>query len=118
MKVRTRRTDLVHTAITLEVTFVPNDDDGNCIRVFDPQDLLVIRLNHLKRVSFRDGVHEEKALAVEHIVLPHRTVVVVMSHILKKAKKLPQNRARSEYRKGDVTISARDLTITNFLKEG
>ena len=84
MKVRTRRTDLVHTAITLEVTFVPNDDDGNCIRVFDPQDLLVIRLNHLKRVSFRDGVHEEKALAVEHIVLPHRTVVVVMSHILKK----------------------------------
>jgi hypothetical protein len=71
---RPRRTDLVHSAFTLQVTFVPDDDDGDRLRIFDPHDLSVVRLDHLKRVSFRDGVHEEKALAVEHIVLPHRTV--------------------------------------------
>jgi hypothetical protein len=34
----------------------------------------VVRLYHIKRVSFRDGVNEEEALAVEHIVLPHRAI--------------------------------------------
>jgi hypothetical protein len=69
-----RRTDLLHYAFALQVTFVPDDDDGDRLRIFDSQDLSMVRLDHLKRVSFRDGVHEEKALAVEHIVLPHRTV--------------------------------------------
>lgn len=68
-----RRTDRVHSAIT-EIALVTNDDDGDCVSVFDTQDLFVVGLDHPKRVSFRDGVHEEKAFAVEHILPPHRTV--------------------------------------------
>jgi hypothetical protein len=68
-----RRTDHVHPAFTLQVAFVSDNYNGDRLRIFDPQDLLMVRLYHLKRVSFRDGVNEEEALAVEHIVLPHRT---------------------------------------------
>jgi hypothetical protein len=71
-----RRTDHVHPAFTLQVTFVSNNYNGDRLRIFDPQDLLMVRLYRLERVSFRDGVNEEEALAVEHIVLPHRTVWV------------------------------------------
>src|SRR6267154_2400701 len=55
----------------------------------------MVRLYHLERVSFRDGVDEEEALAVEHIVLPHRTVRSQNNPtIVKEAKRqLPQNRA-------------------------
>jgi hypothetical protein len=69
-----RRTDHVHPAFRLQVTFVSYHYNGDRVRIFDSQDLLMVRLYHLKRVSFRDGVDEEEALAVEHIVLPHRTV--------------------------------------------
>lgn len=47
----------------------------------------MVRLYRLKRVSFRDGVNEEEALAVEHIVLPHRTVWVPNPNIPPLSKK-------------------------------
>jgi hypothetical protein len=68
------RTVHVHCAVMLEVVLVPDEDDGHRFRVFDAQDLFVECTNQVKRVPFRDWVHEEEALAVEHVVLPHRTV--------------------------------------------
>ena len=48
------RTEHVHRAVRLEVTFVPNEDDGNRFGVFDAQDLFVVGTNQVKRIPFRD----------------------------------------------------------------
>lgn len=95
-----RRTDHVHPAFTLQVTFVSDQYDGDRLRIFDSQDLLMVRLYHFERVSLRDGVNEEEALAVEHVVFPHRTVWAFQCKannptIVKEGKmtrQLPQNR--------------------------
>lgn len=69
-----RRTGHVHPAVTLQVTFVSDHYNGDRLRILDSQDLSMVRLYHLERVSFRDRVNEEEALAVEHVVFPHRAV--------------------------------------------
>lgn len=65
----------------------------------------MVRLDHLERVSFRDGVNKEEALAVDHIVLPHRTVYVPpLPEKATTGGQLPQNRARSEIQGSGVTV--------------
>jgi len=68
------RTEHVYRAIILEITFVPDEHDGNRLSVFDAQDLFVVCANQVERIPFGDRVHEEEALAVEHVVLPHRAI--------------------------------------------
>jgi hypothetical protein len=68
------RTEHVYHAIILEITLVPDEHDGNRLSVFDAQDLFVVCANQVERIPFGDRVHEEEALAVEHVVLPHRAI--------------------------------------------
>ena len=68
----------------------------------------MVRLYHLERVSFRDGVNEEEALAVEHIVLPHRTVSYIPP--LSKGRQLPQNKADRRTKSGQRSGVTSQLT--------
>ena len=85
----------------------------------------MVRLYHLERVSFRDGVNEEEALAVEHVVLPHRTVGMRGPTIVKEKggggedrchKIGPDRRTKREWVIKSVS-APRNLTITNQKKK-
>lgn len=61
----------INSALILEVAFVSNEDDGNRLRIFHTQKLSVHSPNHVEGIPVRDGVYQEKTLALAHIMSSH-----------------------------------------------
>jgi hypothetical protein len=55
--------------LKLQIRLVPDDDDGDVFLVLDAENLFVKLLHLCKGVSRGDGVDEQEALAVSHVVL-------------------------------------------------
>ena len=75
---REKRTIHAHLALVLEIAFIGDDDDGERVLVLYSEDLLVEGRDFFKRVARGDRVDEEEAFPCTHVLLAHRTVVVII----------------------------------------
>jgi len=66
-----------HLTLVLQIALVGNKDDGEKVLVLDTQDLLVKSRNFLKRVAGGDRIYEQEALSCTHVLLTHRTKLLV-----------------------------------------
>jgi hypothetical protein len=90
------RTIHAHLALVLEIAFVGNDDDGERVLVLYSEDLLVERRDFFKRVAGGDRIDEEEAFSCTHVLLTHRTVLLLISKYTKVSKRKPDRSRRPE----------------------